>query len=247
MSFTGRFSDRAGDYTAGRPSYPDAAIDALFDGLGDPKDVVAVDLGAGTGISSRLLADRGASVIAVEPNQPMREAAEPHARVTWNAGSAEATGLAEASVDLVTAFQAFHWFDYAKAIEEIVRILRPGGRAAVIYNERDERDPFTAAYGDLVRNYQTDETERRRADGLAAFAAFEGWVEKRRVEVRNEHRLDLEGVLARARSTSYLPKAGAVAGELHDAIRTSFAQHAGDGTVVMVMRTIVVTGDVGAG
>jgi ubiquinone/menaquinone biosynthesis C-methylase UbiE len=246
VSFAERFTGRADAYVAGRPGYPAAAIDVLFEGLGDPREVVAADLGAGTGISTRLLAERGATVLALEPNQAMREAAEPHARVEWLPGTAEATGLGEASIDLVTAFQAFHWFDHAPALREMVRILRPGGRAAVVYNERDERDPFTAAYGDLVRRYQTDETERRRADGLAAFAAFEGWHAPRRVEVRNEHELDLDGVLARVRSTSYLPKTGALAQELEKAILALAAQHARDGRVVMVMRTIVFIGDVGA-
>ncbi|MDQ6941966.1 MAG: class I SAM-dependent methyltransferase [Candidatus Eremiobacteraeota bacterium] len=246
MSFTARFADRAGDYVAGRPSYPAAAVDALFDGLGDARDVLAADLGAGTGISSRLLAERGAQVLAIEPNQAMREAAEPHPRVEWIAGTAEWTGLDEASIDLVTAFQAFHWFDQIKALREMVRILRPGGRAAVVYNERDEHDPFTAAYGDLVRAHQTDETERRRADGLEAFSAFEGWHARRRVEVRNEQPLDLDGVLARARSTSYLPKTGPKADEVHAAIRALFGQHAPNGCVVMTMRTIVAIGDVGA-
>jgi len=247
VSFTERFGDRAADYVAGRPSYPAAAIDALFDGLGDPHAVFAADLGAGTGISSVLLAERGAQVLAVEPNQAMREAAEPHPRVEWIAGTAEWTGLDEASIDLVTAFQAFHWFDRAKALREMVRILRPGGRAAVIYNERDESDPFTAAYGDIVRAYQTDDTERRRADGLEAFAAFEGWLVRQRADLRNEHPLNLDGLLARVRSTSYLPKTGPEADELHAAIRVLFAEHAHDGDVVMLMRTIVVTGDVGAG
>jgi SAM-dependent methyltransferase len=176
----------------------------------------------------------------------MREAAEPHPRVEWIAGTAEWTGLEEASIDLVTAFQAFHWFDHVKALREMVRILRPGGRAAVIYNERDESDPFTAAYGDLVRAYQTDETERRRTEGLEAFAAFEGWHVRGRIEVRNEQPLDADGVLARARSTSYLPKTGPKADELHAAIRALFAQHGHDGRVVMAMRTIVAVGDVGA-
>ena len=247
MSFTERFTTRAGDYVVGRPSYPPEAFDALFDGLGDPADVVVADLGAGTGISSRLLADRGAQVFAVEPNRAMREAAQPHPREQWIDGSAEATGLGEASVDLVTAFQAFHWFDHARAFEEIVRILRPGGRAAVVYNERDESDPFTAAYGDLVRAYATDDTEQRRADALQAFEEFEGWVVKRRIDVRNEQHLDIEGVLARARSSSYLPKAGPVADDLHAAIRALFARFAEDGRVVMAYRTIVSTGDVGAG
>ena len=246
MSFTGRFTDRAGDYVAGRPSYPPEVIDALFEGLGDPSDVLAADLGAGTGISSRLLAERGAQVLAVEPNRAMREAAEPHPRVEWIDARAEATGLHEATVDLVTAFQAFHWFDHRQALDEIVRILRPAGRAAVIYNERDERDAFSAAYGALVRTYQTDATERRRADGLTAFEAFEGWHEKRRIEVRNDHVLDEKGLAARVGSTSYLPKAGPQADELQAALRALFEKHALDSRVTMVMRTIVVTADVGA-
>jgi SAM-dependent methyltransferase len=247
VSFTDRFADRASDYAAARPSYPDAVLDVLFEGLGDPRDVLVADLGAGTGISSRLLAQRGAHVIAIEPNEPMRTAAEPDPNVEWRAGTAEHTGLQEADIDLVTAFQAFHWFDHTQALDEIVRILRPGGRAAVVYNERDESDPFTAAYGAIVRKFQTDETERRRADGLAAFAAFEGWVAKRRVELRNGQSLDVEGVLSRARSTSYLPKAGPVADELHAEVRALVAQYARDGRVTMALRTIVVTGDVGAG
>ncbi len=247
MSFTERFSDRADDYVAGRPSYPDAAIDALFEGLGDAGDVVVADLGAGTGISSRLLAARGAQVLAIEPNAPMREAAQPDPRVRWIDGTGEATGLEEASVDLVTVFQAFHWMHHADALREIVRILRPGGRAAVVYNERDESDPFTAAYGELVRRYQTDDTERRRGDGLAAFAAYEAWHGgPRRIEVRNPHRMDREGLHARARSTSYLPKDGAQGDELRAALDGLFERYAIDGAVAMVMRTIVVMGDVGA-
>ena len=246
MSFTERFADRAADYVAGRPSYPPAAIDALFDGLGDARDVIAADLGAGTGISSRLLAERGAQVLAIEPNAAMREAAEPHPRVEWIAGTAEWTGLDEASIDVVTAFQAFHWFDHGQALREIVRILRPGGRAAAIYNERDESDPFTAAYGALVRAYALDDTERRRAAALEAFIGFEGWHVRRCVEVRNEQPQDLEGVLARARSSSYLPKTGPQADELHAAVRALFAHHAREGRVGMTMRTIVAIGDVGA-
>jgi SAM-dependent methyltransferase len=247
VSFTERFTSRAEAYASGRPSYPQAALDVLLEGLGDPSDVLVADLGAGTGISARLLAARGARVLAIEPNQAMREAAAPDPRVEWIAASAEWTGLAEASVDLVTAFQAFHWFDPRKALDEIVRILRPGGRAAVIYNGRDESDPFSAGYGDLVRRFQTDETERSRIDGIATFTAFPIWHGgPRRTEVANEQQLDLDGVLARARSTSYLPKEGPAGDELNAALRALFARHAHAGRVTMKLTTVVVAGDVGA-
>jgi SAM-dependent methyltransferase len=246
MSFAGRFSDRAEAYAVARPSYPEEAIDALLDGLGDPEAVTVADLGAGTGISSRLLAAHGAEVYAVEPNGPMREAAVPDPRITWVDATAEHTGLEEASIDLVTAFQAFHWFDHRAALDEMVRLLRPGGRAAVISNERDDHDPFTGAYGVLVRRYQTDDTERRRAHGMESFAQFSAWHTVRRTVVANRHVLDLEGVLMRVRSTSYLPQSGPVADELHAAVRALFDVYAGGGRVTMVMRTIVVAADVGA-
>src|SRR5262245_30605191 len=92
MRPTERFEDRAADYSRFRPSYPAAAIDAAFAGLGAPPTLVAADVGAGTGISSRLLASRGARVIAIEPNAKMRAAAGPHPFVEWRDGRAEALG-----------------------------------------------------------------------------------------------------------------------------------------------------------
>jgi SAM-dependent methyltransferase len=245
MNPTGRFTDRASDYAAARPSYPAAALDAIFTEMGDPAALTVADLGAGTGISSRLLADCGARVLAVEPNAAMREAAQAHAGVTWLAATAEATGLEEASVDVVTVFQAFHWFDHRRALREIVRILRPGGRGAVVYNERDESDPFTAAYGELVRRFRTDDTEQRRAAGLEAFAQFEAWHAPRTLRFPNAQELDRDGLVARTRSSSYLPKEGRGAEELYSELGRLFTQYARDGKLTLVMETIVARGDTG--
>ncbi len=107
-------------------------------------------MGAGTGICSRLLADRGARVLAIEPNDAMRAAAEDHPRVEWQRGTAERTGLEDSGVDLVVCAQAFHWFEPQAALQEFHRILRPGGRLALIWNKRDNSDPFTAGYRQAI-------------------------------------------------------------------------------------------------
>src|SRR4051794_36145806 len=120
----GRFSDRAADYVRYRPTYPAEAAQAILDGLGPPGRIVAADVGAGTGISARLLGERGGRVIAVEPGEGMRRAAAPHPNVAWMAGRAEATGLCSQAVDLVLCAQSFHWFRTADALPEFARVLK---------------------------------------------------------------------------------------------------------------------------
>ena len=133
-----------------RPTYPAAAIDAILDGLGSPAEIGAADIGAGTGISARLLGDRGVRVMAVEPGDAMRAAAAPHANVTWAIGTAEATDLAPASVDLVLCAQSFHWFRAADALAEFARILGPRRRLAIMWNRRSKTDPLTAGYRHVI-------------------------------------------------------------------------------------------------
>ncbi len=217
MSFVDRFSNLTGAYVAARPSYPIEAIEAIVAGLGDPAALVVADLGAGTGISSRLIAACGPRVLAVEPNAKMRAAAEPDPRVEWIDGIAEATTLAPASVDAVVAFQAWHWVDHPAGVAEARRILRPGGCMAAVYNERDESDPFTAAYGDIVRRFALEATEALRANALEAFAAIDP-PHTRRFAFRNHQDLDRAGVHQRATSSSYLPQSGAACEAMHAAI-----------------------------
>ncbi len=205
---TERFGDRAREYAAYRPGYPDAAIDEVLAGLGAPASLTVADVGAGTGISARAIAERGARVIAIEPNAAMREAAHPHARVSWRDGTGEATSLDDASVDLVCACQAFHWFATPQALAEFRRIARD--RAALLQNERDERDPFTRAFGDVVRAYATDDTEALRMRALETFGSFPN-ARVTKSSFAQSHRLDREGLIGRAASASYLPKAGPAA------------------------------------
>jgi SAM-dependent methyltransferase len=237
VSFSDRFTTRAEAYAAARPSYPPAALAALFAGLGDAGALTVADLGAGTGISSRLLAAAGARVFAVEPNAAMRRAAQPDPRIEWIDGTAEHTTLAPASVDLVTAFQAWHWFEPEAATAEARRIVRPGGRLAIVYNERDERDAGTAAYGDIVRRYATDGTEGRRAGAVAHGQGIEP-SRTDRVESLNIQRLDREGLHARARSTSYLPQSGATAEALHAELDALFERFAAGGRMELHLSTL---------
>ena len=206
---TARFSDRVADYVRHRPGYPAAMVDALVARAGlAPGDAVA-DVGAGTGLSTAPLLDRGLTVHAVEPNAPMREAMEAllgdrpgfHAV----AGTAEATTLPDASVDAVAAGQAFHWFRPEAARREFARVLRPGGAVALFWNERlVSETPFLRAYEDLLLRYGTDyaQIDHRQVDAERLAAFFEGPFET--LTFPNEQRFDFEGLRGRLLSSSYV-------------------------------------------
>jgi SAM-dependent methyltransferase len=235
-----RFGDRAAAYAASRPHYPAAAIDAVLAGLGDPARLAIADVGAGTGISARLFAERGAHVVAIEPNAGMRAQAAAHPRVEWREGTAEATGLEAGSVDVIVACQAFHWFALPAAVVEFRRVARR--RAALLQYERDERDAFTKSYGDVVRAYANDDTEQLRREALAAFAAFPG-ARVTRAVFGFTQRLDRSGLLGRAASSSYLPRHGPAADQLHRDLHALFEQHARGETVTLAMETYVLIAD----
>ncbi|MCX7594597.1 MAG: class I SAM-dependent methyltransferase [Fischerella sp.] len=144
------FSDLGEDYEKYRPIHPASAINTILSALSSPTRLVAADVGAGTGIGARLLADRGVQVMAIEPNTDMRMAATPHGRVEFLAGTAEQIPLQTASVDLVTSFQAFHWFDFTKSLQEFRRILKPSGRLALVWSLWDQTDAASKEYTRLI-------------------------------------------------------------------------------------------------
>jgi ubiquinone/menaquinone biosynthesis C-methylase UbiE len=233
---TERFASRAAAYASYRPTYPEEAIDTVLEGLGDPAEVVVADIGAGTGISARLFADRGAHVIAVEPNDEMREAATDHPRVDWEKGTADDTGLGDASVDVAVACQAFHWFANPMAMREFRRIARR--RAAIMQYERDEREPFTKGYGDVVRAHARDDTEAVRMAALATFAHFPK-AEVTRYAFTSRQTLDLDGVIGRAASSSYLANTGPESVSLRRDLRSVFERYEQAGRVELAMVTFV--------
>src|SRR6266480_5260535 len=126
-----RFSNRVADYRRYRPGYPPAVLDLLRIECGLRADHIIADMGSGTGLLSQLFLKNGHRVFGVEPNRQMREAGEEFLHrfeeFTSVPGSAEATTLGDASIDFVTAAQAFHWFERQAARREFRRILKPGG------------------------------------------------------------------------------------------------------------------------
>lgn len=156
------FGQAAGTYQRGRPGYPESAVEWLV-----PRRARRVlDLGAGTGKLTRLLADAGLKVTAVEPSERMREqltAAVPRARVL--AGSAEQIPLDDGSVDAVVVGQAWHWFDPARAIPEAARVLVPGGTLALAWNIRDESVPWVAALGAIMHQHTQQAIDTRPGIG----------------------------------------------------------------------------------
>lgn len=203
----GRFSGRAADYARWRPDYPAAAIDAILDSA--PDGVTIADLGAGTGISSRQLASRGARVIAIEPNPEMCALVLRGNALAPVIGAAESIPLLKGSVRIATAFQAFHWFEAERALAEIHRVLVPGGRLALVWNERDDRDSFTAAYREIVRAASGNHPAESRMEQVEALARSEHFFAPELLVFPHEQCLDREGLVGRMRSTSYLPSAGA--------------------------------------
>ena len=188
-----RFTDKVENYAKYRPTYPEELIDKILEGFVSRSQIVAADIGAGTGIAARQLAERGVRVIAIEPNAAMRDAGKnaislniesksteskstksestrskskesthidqtcrvsakstSYFNVEWKNGTAEITNLPDASVDLITSFQAFHWFKHQPTLLEFSRILKSSGRLALVFNDLNREDNFTKEYHKLI-------------------------------------------------------------------------------------------------
>lgn len=193
------FAKVADAYERGRPGYPEEAVRWL---AGDAACDV-VDLGAGTGKLTRGLVALGHRVTAVEPLAEMRaelEAALPD--VTALAGSAESIPLSDASADVVVCGQAFHWFDHASALPEIARVLRTGGgRLALVWNSRDDRDPWMARLSAIIGN---ETVQERDVYPVLQSSGLFGPVEIS--EFAFEQVLDRDGLLDLVLSRSYCAK-----------------------------------------
>jgi ubiquinone/menaquinone biosynthesis C-methylase UbiE len=208
---TGRFSNRAGNYAKYRPSYPPELISFLERVLGLNRGWQIADIGSGTGILTEILLLKGCRVTGVEPNAAMRKAAEErlggYERFYSQEGRAESTGLEDHSVDLITVAQAFHWMEPGTARREFIRILRPGGHIALIWNLRLTHTPFLQAYEALVREFGQQVQAANRIDDHAITAVFLPLRKELQV-FSNTVLLDFEALKGLALSSSYMPLEG---------------------------------------
>jgi len=211
-----RFSSRVADYVRYRPSYPAEVAAWLAAECGLTPQSVVADVGSGTGFFAELFLRLGCTVIGIEPNAQMRQAGdrilagEPRFRSVD--GRAETTGLPDASVDLVAAGQAFHWFDRPAAAAEFRRIQRAPRWVALAWNQRLVEGPFLEAYEAVLDRCSPDygQVNHRRMDA-SVMDDFFGAGRWKEAGFPNEQRFDLDGLLGRMHSSSYAPPPGSEA------------------------------------
>jgi SAM-dependent methyltransferase len=214
MDTLNRFSNRVENYIRYRPDYPAEVISFLKQQEILTNDSIVADIGSGTGISTQLFLPGGNTVYGVEPNREMREAAErllaAHANFKSIAATAEETLLANNSVDLIIAGQAFHWFDQQKCKAEFRRILKPGGTVVLMWNDRrTDSTPFLRSYEDFIKMFATDylEVNHKNIDEQV-FNDFYGKENYSMKSFDNFQHFDLEGLKGRILSSSYMPAEG---------------------------------------
>lgn len=243
---TSRFTGLAENYALHRPGYPDKALDYIQSTCKLNSKSLIADIGCGTGISSRAFAMRGFSVIGIEPNADMRAKAEkellaaPYVTPQYLDGTAEATGLENESIDMVLSAQAFHWFRPVETLQEFHRILKPSGWCVLMWNERNESDAFTKAYGAVLRTLpDTISVEQAREGAGDALLESTLFHHSRQVEFRHQHAMNLPGLLGRTFSTSYVPKDLESIAYLTTEMQKLFADFQHDGLVTMCYETSV--------
>lgn len=199
------FEAGAAAYELARPGYPDEAVAFLVAALGLVAGTTVCDLAAGTGKFTRRLVELGASVTAIEPVEGMRtQLTKVLPGVTVLDGTAEQIPLPDASVDVVTVAQAFHWFDAPAALEEISRVLKPGGGLAILWNERDEATAWVAEMSRLIRWHERTVSRYQHTDWAEVVAASSHFDPLQEEVVTWEQPLTRELLADRVRSISYI-------------------------------------------
>ncbi|HEY6805222.1 MAG TPA: class I SAM-dependent methyltransferase [Pyrinomonadaceae bacterium] len=206
-----RFSTRVENYIKYRPTYPVGVVQLLENECGLTHQSVIADLGSGTGKLSEVFLEHGYSIVGIEPNAPMRAAGEKllskFEEFTSINGTAENTTLSDASVDLIIAGQAFHWFDPQRAKVEVARILKPNGWIALIWNDRKlAATPFLEDYEALLLKYGTDYQDVRHDRTESTIDEFFAPGKPKLAIFPNQQIFDHDGLRGRVLSSSYTPE-----------------------------------------
>ena len=243
-----RFSNRADNYARYRPGYPDGVIDILQSECDLKETSIIADVGSGTGILAELFLKNGNTVFGVEPNAAMRLFAERQLQSFENfvsvEATAEATTLESASVDFITAGQAFHWFDREQTRREFARILKPNGWVVLIWNERRlDSTAFLRDYENLLLRYGTDYEKVRHENVAGEIAQFFAPDIFQFKSLENAQHFNFEALKGRVMSSSYTPEQGhprfePMLAELEDI----FNAHQRDGIVTFEYETKVYYG-----
>lgn len=233
------FTGLADRYAANRPSYPTEAIQAILHGLPHPPSVA--DVGCGTGICTTLLAAAGAEVIGVEPNDEMRSRALKDlppglcATVDYRKGTADATGLPDASVQAVVCAQSFHWFAAEATLAEFHRILVPGGRLALMWNVRVPVSEMDREYAQCVREAQEKAKGEgrmlRHGYGVDTNELGPLFKSEQTLAWPNPQSCNLATMLGKASSASYFPRNPRTADELLRRLADAFQKHQQNGVI----------------
>ena len=236
---TDRFAGLADTYAKFRPSYAPAAMDCLVRKCGLGPGSTVVDVGCGTGISTRLLAERGLRVFGIDPNLDMLNTAKQTVfnspvSIEYRQGEAEATGLDSSIARAVTAFQAFHWFKGEAALAEFHRILEPNGWLVLVWNDRDNADPLTSAYHKILSSTREGQNITESWRTSSAILDHSPWFEPPHTfTLPSEQELDEDGLIGRAMSASYAPREPVALEKMKLALRQLFAASHVEGIVRM--------------
>jgi SAM-dependent methyltransferase len=242
------FSSKVSDYVASRPDYPAALFAALRAECHLQAGAVVADIGAGTGLLTQGLLEQGYAVTAVEPGDGMRAAADQalaHFPGYSSAnGTAEQIPLQPSSVDLITAAQAFHWFDIEAARAEFLRVLKPRGQVALIWNDRVLSDPLHAALDGIFAQHGGAKRSAMLAhDERSEVPTFFGPHTPLELTWPHEHHLSEAALLSLVFSRSYMPDRNSSAGQqASNQVRELFQRHATDGLIAVRYTTVAIIG-----
>lgn len=196
------FGEEADRYKTARPSYHPLLVERFINTFGNGR---VIEIGAGTGIFTKQLAAHGVNVVAVEPVEAMRQVLTsdlPGADV--RSGTAEDLPVAQESFDVVVVAQSFHWFDYERALDEIHRVLCPGGHLVTVWNVKAGDASWHLSYMEIVDRYADDTPRhadmkwRRAIDDDSRFELVDDW------QIDNSQPTDEDGIVSRALSTSFI-------------------------------------------